>query len=136
MPLRFSNPDEIRHLRKALLAASYNPTKINEQIHWPPGSTSPFSDGPSLLYALRGDPNLCAICALFLLQMPLSEPEAAAALAPAGIAALIEGGLMRRESGSVRALFRIIPVLNTFVVCDLKVFGRELPQDIVMGASI
>lgn len=136
MPLRLWNPDDIRRLREALVTASYNATKINEYIHWPPGSTSPFSGAPSLLYSLRGDPKLRAICALFLLQMPVSNEAAAIALAPAGIASLIDAGLLRRENESIYALFRIIPVLDTFVVCDLKVFGRQLPHDIVMGASI
>ncbi len=136
MPLQFSNLDDIRRLRQALLSASYNPAKINEHILWPPGATSPFAAAPWLLYSLRGDSKLRAICALFLLQMPVSEHDAAMALAPAAIAPLAEAGLLRLESGSVSALFRIIPVRDTFVVCDLKIFGRELPPDIVMGASI
>jgi methylase of polypeptide subunit release factors len=136
MPLRISNPDDIRRLRDALLAASYTPVKINEHIGWPMGATSPFDEGPALLYSLRDDPKLRAICALFLLQMPVSKEDAAEALAPAGIASLIDAGLLRLDGGTVWALFRIIPVRETFVVCDLKVLGRELPPDIVMGASI
>lgn len=136
MPLRFSELDDIRRLREALLSASYNPVRINECISWPPGASSPFAEAPSLLYSLRGDSRLHTICALFLLQMAVSVRDAAVALAPAGIASLIDAGLLRLDGNAVKTLFRIIPVRDTFVVCDLKVWGRELPPDIVMGDSI
>ena len=136
MPLRFSNTDDIRGLREALVATSYNAARMNEYIDWRLGSTSPFNSAPSLLYSMRGDSKLRAITALFLLQMPVSERQAADALEPAGIAELIDAGLLRRENDSIYAQFRIIPSLNTFVVCDLKLFGRHPAQDYVLGTSI
>ena len=135
MLLRCDNLDQIRRLREAFDAASYTAKTLSEHIRWTAGSNSANESGPVLLWNLRNDPKLRAICSLFLMQIPVSAREAIDALAPASIESLIEAGLLRVEEGSVHARLRIVPTESSLALMDLSPGANPLPDDYVMGPS-
>ncbi len=135
MPLQFPDPTEIKRLADALRAASYNSQTLKEFMDLGQGANAHFRDAPSLLYSMHTQPRLRDVCALFQFQLPLSEEAAADALAPANLSALVSAGLLAIHNSSVTARFRIVPCLDTLVVCDLKPIGQALSDDFVMGAS-
>ena len=94
------------------------------------GPAADHEDVPVLERRLPSSPRAAAI-RLLLLQLPVPEAEAAAALGEDGIDALARLGLVERPGGEVLPRGRIMPVEGLLLACDTFPRGAEDPPGYV-----
>jgi predicted RNA methylase len=73
---------------------------------------------------------------LFVLGVELSDTAACDALTPAGVEALVEAGVLDRSGSAVRAIPRLVPWRDFFLLSDrLPIEGNPFPHDYVMSGT-
>ncbi|MFJ2113163.1 methyltransferase [Streptomyces sp. NPDC087850] len=114
-------PDHAPRLREALLAADFTADGLLDLLGAPAYAALARSETVPALRATRGDTPLEALVRLFLLQSPVPEERAAAALP---LAEALESGWVVRDERSIRATVDVRPYggpegQDWFIVSDL-----------------
>jgi methylase of polypeptide subunit release factors len=135
MSIYFKNPQDAALLREAFLSAAYNVQTLQRHMRWDSIAPSMATHAPALLDALEGDTKLCGLLKLFLFEYAVDRREAAEAVHPASLEALLEAGVLKSADG-IEACVRVVPLDRLLIVSDRRYIGSELPRDMVMGAGL
>ncbi|HKC92056.1 MAG TPA: methyltransferase [Candidatus Limnocylindria bacterium] len=132
-----SDRGAVAALRSALGSRGYDAQRLRTLLRAEGDNLTPRAGDIPIVERLlpRGDP-LSALVRLFLIGRPVSERDAAAALAPLTIDAAVSIGILERQPEQVIATVRLVPAEDLVFACDLALESApDLPADHVMGVT-
>jgi hypothetical protein len=127
------DPATAAALRGALDRAGYNAQRLEELLATKRYAQLTERRAIMLSHRVEDDP-LGTLVRLFLLALPVAEPEVAAALAPIESRELESSGLLAREGENLRSRVRLTPFEDLLVASDHDPRGA-MAQDYVPGLN-
>ena len=132
------DPDHpgIAALRSALWAVGYNADHVREVFGAEGESLVPNATQVALLRRrLEPGTSLTTLLSLFLLDLPVTREDAARALAPLGLDAAADMGVVRERDGAIRCGVRLHPYAGFIFACSPVPESRAANPDHVMGIT-
>jgi len=130
-----ADPTTLGALREALTAADYSEARLAERFGIQGALNPDERERPFHLRVLGDARPLSTLVELFQLALDVGRDEAAAALAPAPVEALVEAGLLEGDE-RLRATVALHPVGDLFVASDWEREDRAPERrDHVLGPS-
>jgi len=123
-------------LRGALRRAGYTTEALTTALRTPTLSASPADRAVGRLRLAGREDAFATLVRLFVLVEPVREDELDAAVAPLRVADLAQAGLVAASEVDVRALVRIVPHGDVYVIADApSASTNATPADHVAGVQ-
>lgn len=131
---RIDDPEGIAGFRSVLAAVGFTPAAVRDSLATEVATGRDSLELPLYLHMLRDAGPLGTLIKLFLLDLRVPAPEAAAALAPIPLDRLEALGVIEIGADTVGAAMEIVPTEDILIACDA--FQKELTRsDHVLGVS-
>jgi methylase of polypeptide subunit release factors len=133
-PVALDQPELVRRLHDALIAATYTAQKIGDALGSGDEIVSRAADIPVHLRRLQTHGPFGALVRLFILDLDVPVTELGPAVAPLTVDDLARIRVVERRDGVARPLVRIVPHDQLLITSDVRLrAGEPAPADHVPG---
>ncbi|HEY4346855.1 MAG TPA: methyltransferase [Gaiellaceae bacterium] len=131
---RSDDREGIALLRVVLGEAGFTPAAVREALATEVATGRDSAELPLYIHMLKGGGALATLIKLFLLDLEVPAPDAAAALAPLPLSRLEAMGVLSVSGDTATARIELVPTDDLMIACDA--FQKELTRpDHVLGVS-